>query len=51
MHMPLLNSWYFARLVVKNAHQKDMCYNQIGLCIQKKGTILGSIINTIGRVE
>ena len=24
--------WYMARLVDHNGHQKDMCYNKIGLC-------------------
>jgi hypothetical protein len=36
-----------ARLVVKNGHQKGMCYNEIGLCAQNLDAILGSIFNTI----
>lgn len=27
-------------------HQKDTCYNKIGLCAQHKDTIIGSTINT-----
>jgi hypothetical protein len=33
MQMPILE-WYTARLMVKNGHQKDMCYDEIGLCAQ-----------------
>ena len=39
-----------AGLVVKNGHQKDMCYNEIGLCAQNKDSVLGSLINRSGRV-
>ena len=39
-----------ARLVVKNGHDKDSCYDDIELCAQDILTILGSILNiTIGR--
>jgi len=39
-----------ARLVVKNGHDKDSCYDDIGLCAQIILTILGSKLNiTIGR--
>ena len=39
-----------ARLVVKNGHDKDSCYDDIELCAQNILTILGSILNiTIGR--
>lgn len=34
--------WVCGRLVVNNEHQKDMCYEEIGLCAQKLDTILGS---------
>ena len=37
-----------ARLVVKNGHQKDTCYKEIGLCAQNKDTVLGSVVNRIG---
>ena len=29
--------WYMARLVVKNGQQRDMCYDEIGLCAQGYG--------------
>lgn len=44
-----LFEWYMAGFVVKNKHQKAMCYDEIGLCIQNILTILGSILDTIGR--
>ena len=25
------DGWYMARLIVKNEHQNDTCYNEIGL--------------------
>ena len=41
-----------ARLVVKNdGHQKDTCYNEIGLCAQNKDTILGIVVNIIKRTS
>ena len=27
-HMPIFE-WYFARLVVENGHQKEMCYSEV----------------------
>ena len=42
--------WYMARLVGKNGHQKDMCYNEIGLCAQNKDIIVGFAANISGRV-
>lgn len=38
---PMLE-WVCGRLVVKNEHQKDMCYEEIGFCAQNLDTILGS---------
>ena len=38
-----------ARVVVKNGHQIDTCYNEIRLCAQIKDIIMGSILNTIAR--
>ena len=38
-----------ARLVVKNGHQKETCYNELELCAQNKDNVLGSVVNTIGR--
>lgn len=35
-----------ARLVAKNRHQKDACYDEIGLCAQHKDTIPSSTVNT-----
>ena len=40
----------YGKVVVKNGHQKDMCYNEIGLCAQNKDIILGFVANTSGRV-
>ena len=40
---------YMARLIVKNGHQKDTCYNEIALCAQNLDAVLGSIFNTIWR--
>ena len=42
---------YMARLVVKNGHQKDSCHYECGLCAQSIYTILGSIVNIIGRAN
>ena len=39
-----------ARLVAKNEHQKDMCYNEIGPGAHNIDTISCSIVNIIGRV-
>ena len=40
-----------ARIVVKNGHEEDTCYNEIGRA-QHISTILGSIVNnTIGRTS
>ena len=42
--------WYMARLGFKNGHEKDMQYDEIGLCAQHIDNILCSIVNiTIGR--
>jgi hypothetical protein len=40
-----------ARLVVMTGHQKDTCYNEIGLCAQNKDTVLGSVVNRLGRAN
>ena len=37
------------RLLVKNGKQTDTSYNKIGLCAQNMSTILGSVVDTIGR--
>ena len=43
--------WYVAkRLLVNKRDQKEVCCDEIELCAKKLGTILGSIVNTIGRV-
>ena len=41
---------YMARLVrVKKTHTKKCTdYDEIGLCVQNRDTILGSIVNTMG---
>lgn len=46
-HMHVLQK-YVDSLVVKNIHQKGMCYNKIGLCAQTIDIILASIVKTIG---
>ena len=38
-----------AMSVVKDGHHKDMCHDDIGLCVHNLGTILGSIANSTGR--
>ena len=45
--MCLYLEWYMARLAYKNEHQKDTCYNEIGLCAQNKDITPGSIPNII----
>jgi hypothetical protein len=42
--------WYMSRLLVKNGHKKDTCFNEGSLCDPNIGTILGSIISTLGKV-
>lgn len=42
---------YIARFVVKNGHQPNTCYFGIGLRAPNIDTILGSIVNTIGRAD
>lgn len=34
IQMPICQ-WYMGRLVVKNGHYNDMCYNKIGLMYSK----------------
>lgn len=36
-------------LELRNGHHKDPCHEEIGICAQAIGTILGSIVNTMGR--
>ena len=38
-----------AMSVVKDGHHKDMCHDDIGLCVHNIGTILGSFANSTGR--
>ena len=38
-----------ARFVVKNEHQKDTCYDEIGVCVQNVLNNLCFIVNMIGR--
>lgn len=38
--------WYVA---IKDIHQIEMCYTEIGLCARIIDTILSSIVTTIGR--
>ena len=39
LHQIAIFEWYMARLVVMKGHQKDTCYNDIGLCAQVVDTI------------
>ena len=39
------------KLVLKNEHQEDVFYNEIGLHAQIKDTILNLVVNTIGRTS
>lgn len=41
---------YVARFAIKIGYQKDTCDDEVGLCAQSSYTILGPILNTIGRV-
>lgn len=34
--------------VFKNGHQKDTCYNEIGLCAKNIDTVLGSHVDKVG---
>jgi hypothetical protein len=47
-HTPIFE-WFTTRFVVKNDTDKNLCYNEIGLCAQKILTIMVSIDNKIGR--
>ena len=38
-----------ARLEVENEYPKDMCYDEIGLCVAYKDTIPGTMFVTAGR--
>jgi hypothetical protein len=40
-----------AKFVVKKGQQNDMCHNEIELCAQNLDSIVGSILNTIGRTH
>ena len=42
--------WYATRLVVQNRDWKAMCCEEIGLSIQNEDVILGSKLNTVGKV-
>lgn len=37
------------KFALKNGHQKDMFYDEIGLCAQSIDTIQGSVLGTIGK--
>jgi hypothetical protein len=46
----LTHEWCIARLVVENGHQKDTCYEKIGLhCAQIVYIILGLLVSAIGK--
>ena len=42
---PQLVKW----IIYTNVHKKDMCYDNVGLCVQRTNTILGSIVDRIER--
>jgi hypothetical protein len=49
-HAPIFG-WYMERLVVKNGHQNTcVTYNDI-ICARNVNIILGSIVNTLGRIS
>ena len=48
MQTPMFEQ-YMTRLVIKIEHQKDICSDEIDLRAQNKDTILGSVLNSIGR--
>lgn len=35
------------RFVIKSGYQKDMCYNEVGLCAQYRLTIVDLSVNAI----
>ena len=37
------------RIAITNRCQENMCYNEIGLCAQIVVSILGSMVNIMGR--
>lgn len=45
---PIFEYW-MARLVAKNGHLHDTCYNEIVLWTLSIYTILGSVVDTLGR--
>ena len=47
-YSPILE-WHMEKSIIMNGHQKDTCDNEIGVWAQKVDTILGSIVNAIGR--
>ena len=47
LHWTHAFEWCMARIVIKNRHQNDMCYNDIGLCAQFMDIVLGSIVNIL----
>lgn len=49
-HLDTILQCYMQRLLVKDRHQHDTCYNEIGLSTQKMLTILGSEVSIIRRV-
>jgi hypothetical protein len=38
----------YDKVIIENGHEKNMCYDEIGLCMQHILTILGTIVNPIG---
>lgn len=39
--MMAIVEWYMAKHVVEDGRQKDMCSNEIGLCVQNKHITIG----------
>lgn len=37
--------WYMTSFIIKYGHQKDTCYDEIGLCPQIMSTLVGSTTN------
>ena len=43
----LIFEWYVIRCGFKNGHQKDMCFKELGLCVQNMPTVLNSTVNIV----
>jgi hypothetical protein len=51
LNWTLTFEWYMARLVITYGHYRDMCYDEVEYVLKSVDIILGSIVNTVGRVS